>query len=520
MTRRSARRPISRLRLAAGAALLAGGMSAAARAASDDQVARGKYLTTMGDCIGCHQGTGYPAYAGGRYMDMPFGKIYVPNITPDKKNGIGDYTDAKFIRLMRHGISAKGRYIYPAMPYPWYTTMPTEDLLAIKAYLFSLKPIDAPRKPNKIWFPFTIRPAIALWDALFVPDRRFKPDPTKSALINRGSYIVNGPEHCGECHNHRNFLGNTSLALFVQGGAITMWYAPNLTPDKLTGIGNYSVDDLTQFFKNGHSDAMGPVAGPMGETIDYSTSKLNDYDLKAISTYLLSLKPVSSYAARTAAYRPQRYAAGETAYLAHCASCHQLDGNGVKNRIPALNRNGMVRALGSQDVIRVVIGGHPARDPYMMMPGVGAAMSDQEVIDVTNYVRQSWDNHAPANANSIIVGLIRKDTKTLQDGERPNGCPELAQPELKQIIADKSNGISALLHDTQAANMLQNVNALVGKLKTVAPNLRKDTIVNGMTDAYCPIVASDTALPEDLRSWTLTHFANRLYVQLSTNEKY
>ncbi len=519
MTRPSARRTISRLRLAAGAALLAGGLSMTARAA-DDQITRGAYLTTMGDCVGCHAGTGYPLFAGGRYMDMPFGKISTPNITPDKQTGIGNYTDAQFIRLMRHGVSSTGEWIYPAMPYPWYNTMPDSDLLAIKAYLFSLKPVHAPRLPNKIWFPFNIRPAIAIWDAFFVPGRRFKPDPTKSALWNRGDYIVNGPEHCGECHNTRNFLGNTAAALNVQGGSITMWYAPSLRPDKLTGIGSYSVDDLVKFFKGGWSEAMGPVAGPMGETIDYSTSQLSNDDLKAIATYITSLKPIASYAARTADYRQVRYAAGQADYLEHCASCHQLDGNGIKDRIPALNRNGMVRAFGPQDVIRVVIGGHPARGPYMMMPGVGAAMTNEQVADVSNYIRQSWDNHAPSNASTLLVGLIRRDTHTLQDGERPNGCPDLDQPELKQIIADKSNGVGALLADTHTANMLQNINTLITKVKAAAPTLKKDTIVNGLTDAYCPVVASDTALPESLRSWTLVHFANRLYVQLSTNEKY
>ena len=518
MTQRTTPRIIENLLLLAGAALLAGCIAGSARAA-DDQVARGEYLTTMGDCIGCHQGEGYAPYSGGRYMDMPFGKIYVPNITPDKKTGIGSWTDAQFIRLMRHGIAADGTHIYPAMPYPWYNTMTTKDLLAIKAYLFSLKPVNAPSKPEEIWFPFTIRPAIALWDAFFVPDKVFKPIASQSALVNRGAYIVNGPEHCGACHNNRNFLGNIPAALSVEGAPITMWYAPNLRPDNLTGIGRYSIDDLVKFFKYGHSEAMGPVAGPMGEVVDYSTSKLNDFDLHAISAYLKSLKPVASYQARTAAYRPDRYAAGQAVYLEHCASCHQLNGDGIKDKIPALDANGMVRALGPQSVIRVIIGGHPARGPYAVMPGVGAAMSDREVVDVTNYIRQSWSNHAPANASLVLSSLIRADTSTLQNGRRPNGCPDLAQPQLKQIIADQSSGVGALLSNTGAANMLQNVNAIIAKVKAAAPTLDNATIVNGLADAYCPTVENDTSLPVDLRNWQLTHFADRVYVQLTTAGK-
>ena len=113
-------------------------------------IAKGKYLTTMGDCIGCHVANGGKPYAGGQYMAMPFGKISTPNITPDVSTGIGYYTDAGFIRLMRAGITPRGQYIYPAMPYPWYTTLPDDDILAIKAYLFSLPPVHAPPTEN-VW---------------------------------------------------------------------------------------------------------------------------------------------------------------------------------------------------------------------------------------------------------------------------------------------------------------------------------------------------------------------------------
>ena len=242
---------------------------------SADLIARGKYLTDMGDCVACHAAPGYPKFAGGQYMQMPFGVISTPNITPDHDTGIGYYTDDDFIRLMQRGIRPNGQRIYPAMPYPWYATVPKSDLLAIKAYLFSLKPVHAPRLENHIWFPFTIRPAIALWDAFFVPTKEFTPDPSKSAELNRGAYIVGGLEHCGTCHNGRNFLGNTAIAGDVEGAPITRWYAPNLRPDNMTGIGRYSVDDLVSFFKYGHSKSMGTVAGPMSETgIDDVASRI------------------------------------------------------------------------------------------------------------------------------------------------------------------------------------------------------------------------------------------------------
>ena len=522
-----------RLIAAAVAVLGLGVVSGGPTRAADDQgavqvqdassaatVARGKYLTDMGDCAGCHVGAGRPYMAGGQYMGMPFGEISTPNITPDKATGIGLYTDAEWLRLMHHGIGRRGEYIYPAMPYPWYTTVSDADLLAIKAYLFSLKPVHAPREPNKIWFPFTLRPAIALWDVLFVPSERFAYDPSESAKVNRGRYIVTGLEHCGECHNHRNFLGNTEVADKLMGGPITKWYAPSLHPDKLTGIGDFTEDQLANFFKHGHDEAMGPVAGPMGEAIDVSTMKLTDGDLHAVAAYLLSLPPTPAYAASDPSLRRAGMASGRNTYLSHCASCHQENGQGLPGHIPALDGNGMVRATGPQDVLRVVYGGHEARGPWGVMPGVGADMTDAEVVSVTNYVRQAWSNRAPPSASLLLASLIRQDTHTLTNGQRPNGCPSLANAALSAAIGDSANGIAATLATTNEANLLQSVDALIPKVRSAAPDVTRADLVNGLMIAYCPTAQAATDSPPGNRWWHMTRFAERLYTQLTTNGAY
>jgi mono/diheme cytochrome c family protein len=479
-------------------------------------LAHGKYLTTMGDCVGCHMAEGGIPYAGGQYMAMPFGRISTPNITPDVNTGIGNYTDAGFIRLMRGGVTPSGQHIYPAMPYPWYATLSNDDILAIKAYLFSLPPINAPRLPNTIWFPFNLRPAIAGYNALFIGDR-FQPDPRLNAEQNRGAYIVNGLEHCGECHNHRNFLGNSAVALSVLGGPITQWYAPSLRFDPMTGLGRFSDSDIVQFLKEGHSPSMGTVAGPMSEVVDYSTKYLTDSDLHAIVAYLHTLPPTPTYYGWK--HNPNNVAllAGQQVYLSHCASCHQQDGAGLTGKIPALDGNGMVTATGPQSMIRVIVGGLDARGPYALMPGVGTTMSTDQIVAVTNYVRQAWSNAAPMNATPKLVKVIRADTHTFTNGQRPDGCPTLDQEQLKTVLSDNSNGLEDLLKSTTMPNLLNNVNAIVQKLHSVAPTLSQSDAVNGLTIAYCPIVYADASVPPDQRGWQLTHFADRLYTQLSTN---
>jgi cytochrome c5 len=209
--------------------------------------------------------------------------------------------------------------------------------------------------------------------------------------------------------------------------------------------------------------------------------------------------------------------AGQQVYLSHCASCHQTDGAGVPGKIPALDGNGMVTATGPQSVIRVIIGGLEARGPYALMPGVGATMTDAQVVAVTNYVRQAWSNVAPTTATPTLVRIIRADTHTFTNGQRPDGCPTLDQDQLKSVLADNSNGLEDLLKATTMPNMLNNVNAIVQKLHSVAPTVSQSDAVNGLTIAYCPIVYADDTIPPDQRAWQLTHFADRLYTQLSNN---
>src|SRR5689334_8768352 len=82
-------------------------------------IKRGEYLVTVGDCIACHTDAkkDSPAFAGGLAMQTPFGVIYSPNITPDKKTGIGNWTQAQFDKAMHEGIGPHGEYYYPAFPY-------------------------------------------------------------------------------------------------------------------------------------------------------------------------------------------------------------------------------------------------------------------------------------------------------------------------------------------------------------------------------------------------------------------
>ena len=88
--------------------------------------------------------------AGGVALETPFGTFYSPNITPDIETGIGNWDDADFIRAMRYGFSPQGYHYYPAFPYTSYAGMTRQDLIDLKAYLFSLPAINKANKPHEL----------------------------------------------------------------------------------------------------------------------------------------------------------------------------------------------------------------------------------------------------------------------------------------------------------------------------------------------------------------------------------
>jgi mono/diheme cytochrome c family protein len=485
------------------AGCLAGAFAVAAMAASpsapasppQDQaalIAKGKYLATAGDCISCHTAPGGQPMAGGLAMDTPFGKIYSPNITPDKETGIGKMTDAQFYRVMHDGIGGHGQYLYPAMPFPWYTRVTRDDVAAIRAYMASVPAVHAPDKPNGMAFPFDIREGLLAWRLAFFKEGTFQPDPAKSAQLNRGAYLVEGLGHCGECHNNNNLFGSSKMAGRLEGGAIDDWYAPNITGDTLQGVGAWSQDQLATFLKTGAAPAGAGVAlGPMMETIHNSLQYLTDDDIQAIAAFLKSVPAKTSYKEQTVAVA----ASGADVYLSFCASCHQQNGHGVSGEIPALAGNGAVKAREADNVIRVILGGLPATKVYAPMPALGAGMTDPQIAAVANYVRTAWGNGAPATAEAGTVGRLRGETHTLMAVNGLKGCPtDLTQPDIQKAADAPDSPITAQLKGMTDANLLQTVDAILPKLKAVAPHAQKADLVNGMIASYCPMLLSDSSI--------------------------
>jgi len=482
---------------------------------SADLVKRGEYLTTAGDCVSCHSAPGGEKFAGGLYMPTPVGKISTPNLTPDKETGIGTWTDDQFYSALHKGIDDKGAYLYPVFPFPWYTKVTREDAMAIKAYLFSLKPVHAPRKKIEIGFPFDIRAGLLTWRLLFFKEGTFKPDPKATALVNRGAYLVEGLGHCGECHNKENLFGASVWSGKLEGGEISGWYAPNITSDGREGVGTWKDDDIVTFLKTGARPNAKTVAlGPMHEVIYDSTSHLSDEDLHAIAAYLKSTAAKQTVSNEQSSDSTIVANAEGSAYLSHCASCHQQNGEGIKGAIPPLAGNGAVTAKGPQDVIRVVLGGVEATNGLGPMPAYGATMSDQEIADAVNYVQSSWGNHAPATTGPGDVASLRKDAQTMLAMNRKQPCAPFTDPTLDKAI--QSADVTPKLEKMDPANMLPTIDDILAGIRKGAPTATADNITNAMIATYCPIA---TKLPEAKQSIAMGDFATLIYGQAKKNGK-
>ena len=169
--------------LVAAALLLAS--NAAARAQNPDKqsfevIEHGRYVATAADCTACHTATGGQPFAGGGALETPFGILLAPNITPDAATGIGGWTDDEFVNAVQNGIGHGGIHLYPAMPYPYYTKMTREDVIAIRAYLDTVQPIRNLVQANQLPFPFNQRETMIGWNELYFTPGGFKPDPGKS----------------------------------------------------------------------------------------------------------------------------------------------------------------------------------------------------------------------------------------------------------------------------------------------------------------------------------------------------
>jgi mono/diheme cytochrome c family protein len=293
------------LGLLAAAALCGGASAASAQDSPAPNLKNGEYMFHAGGCSSCHAA---PASArcdsnrtkddltlvGGRCLKTEFGTFHVPNITPDKETGIGGWSTDDFITAMTKGTAPDGQNLYPSFPYASYQRMTRQDLVDLKAFLDTLPAVASKVPDHELSFPYNIRAGLSVWKGLYLDGKTFEPDPSKSAQINRGAYLVEGPGHCGECHTPRDRLGGMDQTRKLAGapnpeGKGTI---PNLTPHE-TGLGKWSEKDIAYALETGFTPEGDALEGTMTK-VQENMAKLTKEDREAIAAYLKSLPPIAS----------------------------------------------------------------------------------------------------------------------------------------------------------------------------------------------------------------------------------
>ena len=378
----------------------------AGNAADRALIDKGAYLARAGDCIACHTKPEGELFAGGRPMLTPFGTLYTSNITPDSETGIGTWSADQFYAMMHTGRFPDGGLLYPAMPFGSYTKVTRADSDAIFAFLRSIPAVKQPNRPHDLRFPYNNRSLILGWRTLYFNEGEYKPDPKQSDEWNRGAYLVEGLGHCAMCHTAINALGGSSDSEAFQDGLIPMqnWYAPSLTSNKEAGLGDWNLQEITDYLKTGIS-ARGAVYGPMAEVVYNSLQYMTDADIRAMAVYLKSLgqgsPPGAARATVTTSEGSLLLTLGKTIYDRECASCHGAQGLGKPPHYPPLAGNQSIQMSSAVNPIRMVLnGGFPPGtagnpQPYGMPP-FAQSLSDDEVAAVVTYIRTAWGNRGAA----------------------------------------------------------------------------------------------------------------------------
>jgi mono/diheme cytochrome c family protein len=290
----------------------------------DDPVARGKYLTTIAGCVDCH--TPYPAntdptqikdldqlysyaagpdktrlFAGGQPFPVPgLGIVFSKNLTSDKETGLGNWTDDEIKTAFQTGVSKDGLHLFPIMPYHFFNGMADSDADAIVAFLRTLPAVNNP-VPRQQLLPVEVLPQLPKQSGIV------SPAPSDSAA--RGKYLMTAVIPCSDCHTPADpTTGAPIMAKYLSGGQPFEgpWgiiYGGNITPDKETGIGNWTDAELKNFLRTG----VMPESQKRRHAVIMPWqlwASLTDDDLNAIVYYLRHDVPAVANAVPAPALKP------------------------------------------------------------------------------------------------------------------------------------------------------------------------------------------------------------------------
>jgi cytochrome c553 len=269
------------------------------------RVAHGKYLAShVAACIICHSSRDLSVYSSpvipgqlgkggerfGKEEGCP-GNIYATNLTPYV---LRQWTDGELFRAITTGESQDGHALFPIMNYPAYGQLDPEDIFSIIAYLRTLPSIPNTIPVTKLDFPVNF-----IVNTMPAPAALEK-KPDSNNITAYGKYLVKMAS-CVECHSRAD-KGQVIVGTEFGGGRgfdianRPTIFSANITPDKETGIGNWSRELFIRKFKQYADSGYRPVAvgaGDRNTPMPWTAyAGMDERDLSAIYAFLQTVKPI------------------------------------------------------------------------------------------------------------------------------------------------------------------------------------------------------------------------------------
>ena len=261
-------------------------------------IARGRYVVRdLANCANCHGDQSQKAaiaesqdvpLSGGFVFDIPPGKFYARNITPDSLSGLGAISDGAIARALRNGVGHDGRALLPFME---MQGLSDEDLVAVVSYLRAQAPVRNMVPMHEYSFLGKIVRATVL--AKPVGPRATPPVATPhGATVENGRYLVESVTLCGACHTQRNMMTGAFTGPYL-GGATGFekdasghsWSPPNITADPTTGrVGMMNEDGFVARFRAGRILPGSPMPWQ-------GFRQMSDDDLRAIYRFIKTVPP-------------------------------------------------------------------------------------------------------------------------------------------------------------------------------------------------------------------------------------
>ncbi|WP_293302543.1 c-type cytochrome [Pedobacter sp. UBA4863] len=268
-------------------------------------IERGKYLANhVTVCIDCHSQRDWSTFSGpvvpgtegrgGEAFDKKMGfpgNIYATNLTPAV---LSSWTDGEIYRAITSGVGKDGHALFPVMGYQRFGKMSKEDVESIIAYIRTLPPVKNDVPKTSLDFPVSLLNKLSPQ----APNHQARPSLTDTVLY--GGYLANAAG-CVDCHSKQDkgkivagseFGGGME---FNQPGGIIR--APNITMHK-EGIGNWTSDLFVAKFKVYADTSYRPVKlnpTELNTPMPWKMySGMTEQDLKAIYSYLKSIKPIAN----------------------------------------------------------------------------------------------------------------------------------------------------------------------------------------------------------------------------------